>query len=543
MAISSTAGPVQPYEQLFTSSGTWTVPAGVKTAEITVVGGSGGQDTNGTNVALSSAGFIKKIVDVSSSASYPIVIGAGGASGASIGGDGGQSSFGYLDGTNYGPLLVANGGSGRVSTTYATASGSSSYGSVISNTTDTNISNGFFPTTAYTSINYSTSTSTLPSSQTWTRIFLVNSRYFATNGTATWATSTDGSTWSTITIGAQSSARAKITYGNGFYVYAPGGGGSIYYSTNGTTWTLKLIASGYGYSVAYGPAGWIASSSTGTANIYKPATSGDPSTTWSSYSTTIGTSYTYLYAGTNYYYGLAIGSSADNTVYYSADGSSWASINLPYNYPGAGNSSSTAQSYGMFNNKLYIPTNASGTPTGITSVSGSTSTVVDSSATYNRVLENGIAVTSTGDTVYDITSNVSRSTFASDSTIKWVTANSYWTIPATASTTITKKTIASAYNTSLTSIAGVDRLGVSYSQYSGSGAGGPTPAMAVGNGTSAVTSNAGPGPGIDDWAWGCSISVAGSYGTMGATWSRGTYGSGVISGAGIQGVVRVRWWA
>lgn len=90
MAIStigvSAGGGLQPYEKIFTTSGIWTKPTGVKTCEVTVVGGAGGGWAGG-------AGVVKRIVDVSNLSNIPITVGAGGST-YSV--NGGYSAFGTL---------------------------------------------------------------------------------------------------------------------------------------------------------------------------------------------------------------------------------------------------------------------------------------------------------------------------------------------------------------------------------------------------------------------------------------------------------------
>lgn len=81
------ASTTQQYEQLFTSSGIWTKPDGVKTCEVKIIGGAGGPINGGSSGA---GGFWHGILDVSNETTIPITIGAAATTSAI----GGASSFG-----------------------------------------------------------------------------------------------------------------------------------------------------------------------------------------------------------------------------------------------------------------------------------------------------------------------------------------------------------------------------------------------------------------------------------------------------------------
>ena len=77
----------------FTSSGNWTVPAGVTRVRARLVGGGGGSYNNGYQ---GSNGYFREVeLTVTPGASMPVVIGAGGAAGVSSSA-GGQTTFGGI---------------------------------------------------------------------------------------------------------------------------------------------------------------------------------------------------------------------------------------------------------------------------------------------------------------------------------------------------------------------------------------------------------------------------------------------------------------
>lgn len=113
-SISSTGSSVN--LQVFTASGTYTVPSGITKIKVTCVGaggGGGGSSGVGENVASGGGGggTSVKVLTVTPAAAHTVTIGAAGTAGASnggTGGTGGDTTFGT------GPLLTGKGGVGGV---------------------------------------------------------------------------------------------------------------------------------------------------------------------------------------------------------------------------------------------------------------------------------------------------------------------------------------------------------------------------------------------------------------------------------------------
>ena len=115
--------------QIFTSSGTWTRPTGIKKVivEVQGAGGSGGKRNGGYVGAGAAGGYAQKLIDVSSISSATITVGTGGAAVTAIStpGNSGGSSI-WSDGTN---TITCTGGSGGDGTTsYVCTSGGTATG-------------------------------------------------------------------------------------------------------------------------------------------------------------------------------------------------------------------------------------------------------------------------------------------------------------------------------------------------------------------------------------------------------------------------------
>ena len=107
--------------QTFTSSGTWTKPAGVTKVIVEVQGGgSSGSDGNAASARHTqggAGGYAKKFIDVSSISSATITVGAGGAGVTSYPSNAGGDSI-WSDGTN--TVTGAGGATGTPTTSTST---------------------------------------------------------------------------------------------------------------------------------------------------------------------------------------------------------------------------------------------------------------------------------------------------------------------------------------------------------------------------------------------------------------------------------------
>ena len=136
-AVSDTSGLAS--MQVFTSSGTWTKPSGIRLVMVEVQGAGGAGTkgtTNGSRNSGGGGGYAKKLIDVSSISTATVTVGAGGVGSTTThvtGTDGGNSI--WSDGTN---TVTGFGGGAGVGTNanYETGLGGSATGG------DLNVSGG-----------------------------------------------------------------------------------------------------------------------------------------------------------------------------------------------------------------------------------------------------------------------------------------------------------------------------------------------------------------------------------------------------------------
>ena len=114
--------------QTFTSSGTWTRPAGITKVIMEVQGaGSSGSDGNAASIRHTSGaagGYAKKFLDVSSISTSTITVGAGGTAATSYPSNAGGASS-WADGTN---TITGNGGGAAGSADYVGGLGGTASG-------------------------------------------------------------------------------------------------------------------------------------------------------------------------------------------------------------------------------------------------------------------------------------------------------------------------------------------------------------------------------------------------------------------------------
>ena len=297
MAISSNATitgsltKLQPYEQIFYTSGTWVKPAGVTEVEVTAVGGGAG---GYLGYPGSAGGYIKRLVNVTGISSASVLVGNGssGTNSNAYPGDGGTSSFGsliYAYGAvghtarwlNYTQSIgtLESGISEYMQSTsdgisqlrhretyYVNLAGGVSNPMPGGNSYGTN--NKFFWTgSQFVSVSQgSTYIYTSPDAASWTQINstpvnITNLAYNNTNyvtvqsgiisTTALYSTTLANGSWTYTTL-PTNQIWTGIVYGAGVFVAYSSGNTAAAYSTNGgVSWTAMTFPTAAGITMAY----------------------------------------------------------------------------------------------------------------------------------------------------------------------------------------------------------------------------------------------------------------------------------------------------
>ena len=136
---------------------------------------------------------------------------------------------------------------------------------------------GFFKSTDGTT--WSEVTDTDVAGKDFARVKYINSRFIAASSSKEWATSTDGTNWTTSTITTGTINANNIFYANGVYM-VQGSGSTVYISSDhGSTWSSQSVGISYTYTGSAGNAFVAISGNAGVDVRY--STNG---TTWNSVS-------------------------------------------------------------------------------------------------------------------------------------------------------------------------------------------------------------------------------------------------------------------
>lgn len=348
---------LQQYEQIFSTSGTWTKPNGVKTVELIMAGGGA---TSYNQYGVGGAGSVwRGIVDVSALSTVPVTVGAGGIYGISnAAANGGNSSFGSLVVCTGGVAPLSNGYAGTSGQWYlpTTAGSTIIYPAAATGTTTgttaneiDNAGNGalkwngsYYLQIIYAGgsvkkstdgITWSTVASISMSGSTYNnKLEWGNGQWVFVGGQSTYLTSPDGVTWTSRTLpGSQASAMA-ISYANGKWWLAGGSNLTLYSSTDAISWTsVSVNFNGYAATagrVAYGNGVYVCVPTGNTGGWVSYSSDG---TTWN----TSSTGYNYNWLSNAVFNGSVffIGSSGSTAVTVSSNGSTWSTN---FSVPGAG---------------------------------------------------------------------------------------------------------------------------------------------------------------------------------------------------------------
>jgi hypothetical protein len=415
---SSSAGAGQQYQQIFTSSGTWNKPTGVKTAEVTVLGG-GGTAMSGSQAGGGAGGYYKGIFDVSGASSYTVTVGAGAAWNTARGGN---SSFGNLviarggesysssTGTNFsGEILFPTAPQPKNLQLKSGYAGTNFYGGGSGLNTVNRIvyGNGIYlyvpglaSTSSYMS-QYLTSTDgfqtrtvrSLPENNYLWNVFFVNGYFWLFNA-AGFYKSTDGINWGSRTnysgFSMSYGSPNGMAYANGWFVYA-NGSSTVYRSQDGITWSSVSVAFGVYWPKAAN--GVLFGLNTGN-NSNSVQYSSDGGATWKSLSTTY---YAEDVAYFNGYYHISHHWSASIIYVYTMDGSGNLNFYTSYSNGSYGGQiaadTASGYMYRINSGTLYSSTDGFNWTTAATSVYDASTT----NRTLDLVAMNGFVLMSRGD--------------------------------------------------------------------------------------------------------------------------------------------------
>lgn len=171
-------------------------------------------------------------------------------------------------------------------------------------------------------------TGTMPAANNWDSIIFADGRFFAVSyGTNDCATSTNGTSWSSVTMPSQTNARrTSVTYSTGLDMWITTSRDSSHFdsSPDGVTWTARTASSS---------ADWYGSASNSSifvaivnnSTTYATSTNG---TSWTGRTFAVATG---SVAGSEGMFGTMVvpTASASSTVYTSTNGTTWTARTMP----------------------------------------------------------------------------------------------------------------------------------------------------------------------------------------------------------------------
>lgn len=161
----------------------------------------------------------------------------------------------------------------------------------------------------------------LPSAVAWDNVLFGSGVFLALTGGATYATSTNGVTWTSRSNAQFNSGMYGAVYADGYFLLSPNGV-TPYKSTDGVTWTgiANLPSSANWQYLAYGNGRHLALPATNTTGVVYSTNGG---TSWISTTMPVSASWYGLAFSYGYFYAIPVNST---TGYRSTDGITWTSI-------------------------------------------------------------------------------------------------------------------------------------------------------------------------------------------------------------------------